>query len=109
TVHKRDCPRAISLASQMGDNIVSVDFREDLTLYPVEISIRAIDRYHLFIDLADCITNNLNLSIGSINTETVDSLVSIRITFAVHSTAELQTIINHITNIPGVDEVKRTR
>ncbi len=109
TVHKRDCQRAISLASQMGDNIVSVDFNEDMTLYPVEISIKAVDRYHLFIDLVDCITNNLNLSIGSINTETVDSIVSIRITFAVHSANELQTIIKHISRIPGVDAVKRVK
>lgn len=109
TVHKRDCQVAISLASQMGDNIVSVDFKEDRTLYPVEISIRAVDRYHLFIDLADCITNNLNLSIGSINTESEDSIVTIRITFAVHSATELQTIITHIARIPGVDEVKRVK
>ena len=107
TLHKRDCPIAVRLASQYGDSIVSVDFDSDETLYPVSIGVRAVDRYHLFVDLVDCISNRLHLAINSINTETVDSIVSITISFAVHSFDELQTIIQHITAIKGVDEVKR--
>ncbi|MDE6866387.1 MAG: hypothetical protein K2J23_03235, partial [Muribaculaceae bacterium] len=40
-------------------------------------------------------------------TDTVDSIVTCRISFGVHSYDELQRIITHITAIPGVDEVKR--
>ncbi len=43
----------------------------------------------------------------SINTETVDSIVTLKISFAVHSFSEVQTIIDHISAIEGVDEVKR--
>lgn len=107
TIHKRDCPVAISLASQYGDSIVSVDYEADETLFPVTIVIRAVDRYHMLIDLVDCITNDLNLSIGSINTSTTDSIVTVTLTFAVHSSTELQSIISHISTIEGVDEVKR--
>lgn len=106
-LHKRDCPVVIRLASQHGDNIVSVDFTDaDETLYPVTITVKAVDRYHLFIDLVDCITDTLHLAIDSINTETVDSIVTLRISFAVHSYTELQSIISHISAIPDVDEVK---
>ncbi|MDE6370294.1 MAG: HD domain-containing protein, partial [Duncaniella sp.] len=107
TLHKRDCPVAIRLASQKGDNIVSVDFVPDANLYPVTIKIRAVDRYHLLIDLVDCITNDLNLSIDSLHTVTEDALVTCSITFSVHSFTELQSIMRHISVIPGVDEVKR--
>lgn len=107
TLHKRDCPIAIRLASQKGDNIVSVDFQPDHTLYPVTINIRAVDRYHLLIDLVDCISNDLNLSIDSLNTVTEDAIVTCSITFSVHSFTELQSIMRHISIIPGVDEVKR--
>lgn len=107
TIHKRDCPIAIRLASQFGDSIVSVDFKPDDTLYPVTIVIKAVDRYHLFVDLVDCISNKLHLAMDSINTETVDSIVTLRISFAVHSFGELQTIMKHISAIDGVDEVKR--
>lgn len=107
TLHKRDCNLAIRLASQYGDQILSVDFKPDATLYPVSIVVKAVDRYHLFLDLVDCISNKLHLAMDSINTETHDSIVTIRISFAVHDFKELQTIMREISDINGVDEVKR--
>ena len=107
-LHKRDCPIVIRLASQWGDSIESVEFLPDETLYPVTIVVKAVDRYHLFIDLVDCITNRLHLTINSFNTDTVDSIVTCRISLGVHSAAELDTIIQNISSIEGVDEVKRT-
>lgn len=107
TVHKRDCPTAIRLASQLGDNIVSVDYAPDSTLYPETIVVTAVDRFHLFIDLVDCITNQLGLSMDSFNTDTHDSIVTCTIKFGVHSFSELQEIMHQIAAIPGVDTVKR--
>ncbi len=108
TVHKRNCPVAIGLASQQGDSIVSVDYKESpAMLYPVCIQILAVDRNHLLSDMIDSITNELNLSISSLTTKTVDCIVNCAITFSVHSFGELQTIIAHIAAIKGVEEVKR--
>lgn len=107
TIHKRDCPLVVRLASQFGDDIVSVDFEPDDKLYPIAIVVIAVDRYHLLVDIVDCISNKLHLAIASINTETHDSIVTLKLAFAVHSFAELQTIIQHIQEIPAVDEVKR--
>jgi len=107
SVHKRDCPVAVKQASKWGDSIVSVDFTPDATLYSQTIVVTAVDRYHLFIDLVDCITNRLKLTIESFNTSTVDSIVTCRIAFGVHSYDELQSIISDIARIKGVDEVKR--
>ena len=109
-VHKRNCPIAIGVASQKGDSIVSVDYKESpAALYPVAIQILAVDRYHLLSDMIDSITNELNLSIGSLTTNTVDCIVNCTITFSVHSFGELQTIISHIAAIDGVEEVKQVR
>lgn len=108
TIHKRDCPVAISLASSYGDNVVSVSevFKADDKLYPVTLRIRAVDRNHLFVDLVDCITNTFHLSMESFNTTTDRNIVICKIRFGVHSYAELKTIINHISGISGVDEVR---
>lgn len=107
TIHKRDCQRAISMASSYGDDVVSVDFEADETLYPVTLSVRAVDRHHLLIDLADCITNKLNLSMEAFNTKTDRGIVVCKISFRVHSYGELKEIIRNILAIEGVDEVKR--
>lgn len=108
TIHKRDCSSAICLASQKGDSIVSVNFEDDNDiLYPVSISIKAIDRYHLLSDLIDSITKNLKLSIVNMTTVTVDEIVDCTIDFSVHSVVELQDVMAHINSIEGVDEVRR--
>lgn len=107
TVHKRDCRHAISMASSYGDDVVSVDYKPDDTLYPVTLRIRAVDRSHLFVDLVDCITNTFHLSMESFNTRTDRNIVICKIRFGVHSYNELKTIITHISTIDGVDEVRR--
>jgi GTP pyrophosphokinase len=96
------------LASQRGDDIVPVDFEEDKDfLYPVRIDIRAIDRYHLLVDLIDCITNRLQLSLTHIVTKEKDEIVDCSMEFQVHSSAEMQEAIAGISQINGVDEVKQ--
>lgn len=108
TVHKRSCPKAIQLASQQGDSIVSVEYEEQPgVLYPVSIRILAVDRFHLLSDIINCITDALQLSIDALTTNTVDNIVKCSITFGVHSFGELQTIISHISAIKGVEEVNR--
>lgn len=108
TIHKRDCAVAIRLASQKGDSIVSVEFPEDRDLYyPVCLNVRAVDRYHLLIDLVACITNGMKLPIDSLNVATVDEIADCTIRFKVHSFGELQQVIAALNRIEGVDEVHR--
>ena len=83
------------------------DFNADQSLYPVTLRVRAVDRSHLFVDLVDCITNTFRLSMESFNTKTDRNIVICNIRFGVHSYTELRTIINHISTIDGVDEVRR--
>ncbi|MBD5369973.1 MAG: bifunctional (p)ppGpp synthetase/guanosine-3',5'-bis(diphosphate) 3'-pyrophosphohydrolase [Bacteroides sp.] len=106
TVHKRDCSLAIKLASQDGDSIVAVDYRPDETMYPVEIEVICIDRPHMVIDIMDCISNRLNLNLESLNTSTVDSIVSLKLRLGVHGYLELRAIMSAISAIPDVEEVK---
>ncbi len=70
------------------------------------IGVKGVDRYYLFMDIVDSITNHLKLNIYGFNTTTEDSIVTCTITFGVHSAEELQSIISHISAVEGVDEVK---
>ena len=109
TMHRRDCKAAIRLASQRGDDIVAVNFEEDKEfLYPVRVDIVAIDRYHLLVDLVDCITNRLQLSLTNIISKTEDEIVRCTLEFCVHSSMELQEVLSHISQIDGVDEVQQS-
>ncbi len=107
TIHRRDCKTAIRRASHEGDKIVAINFdSDDELLYPACLKISAIDRYHLLIDLVDCITNSLKLSMKSINSVCTDEIVNCTVEFYVHSSNELHEVISNISEINGVDEVK---
>ena len=107
-LHKRNCPTAIRMASQQGDSILAIEFKEnEHFLYPVRVQVRGVDRYHLLSDLIDCITEKLHLSINKLATETIDRIAVCTIDFAVHSANELDSAIKSISAIKGVDEVHR--
>lgn len=108
TLHKRNCPSAIRLASEQGDSIVAVNFEEDdRFLFPVRICIRGVDRHHLLSDVVACVTEKQNLSISKLVTETKDRIVETTVDFEVHSAEELQQAIDSISEINNVDEVPR--
>ena len=109
TLHRRDCKIAIRLASQRGDDIVAVNFDEDKDfLYPVRVDVVAVDRYHLLVDIIDCITNKMKLSLTHITSKTDDQIVKCTLEFKVHSSDELQEVINGISQIESVDEVQQS-
>ena len=108
TLHKRNCPNAIRMASQQGDSIVAVNFEEDAAiLYPVRIKVISVDRYHLLSDLVECITEKMHLSMTRLFTETLNRIAECTIDFAVHSMDELQAAMDMISVIKGIDEVSR--
>ena len=108
TLHKRNCLTAIRQASEYGDSIVEVNFKEnEQFLFPVRIRIRGIDRHHLLNDVVACITEQQNLSISRLVTETHDRIFETIVDFNVHSAKELQQAIDNISRIGNVDEVAR--
>lgn len=107
-IHRRSCPDVIRLASKHGDSIEPYDFPIDSTQsYPVTLKVRAIDRYHLLIDLIDQITNKLHLTIDSLTTTTADEIVDCQITFFVTCVGDLLSTTAELYKIDGVDEIQQ--
>ena len=106
SVHRRDCPEAIGLASRYGDSIVAVDYQsQPEVVYPATVTLKAVDRQHLLSDIIDSISNKLHLSINDLHTVTEDEIVTTTINFFIHDYMELRTVVSSILSIPDVDEV----
>ena len=107
TIHSRNCPEAIRMASEKGNTIVEVkDFVADPSvLYPVKVEILGIDRYHLLQDILDCIVEQHNLSMNGLVSHTKDNIATCTIDFAVHSADELNQTILAIGSFDGIEEV----
>ncbi len=106
-VHRRSCPEAIHFASKHGDLIVPIELLSDERVtYLVSVNIKAIDRYHLLMDLIDTITTKLHLSIDSLHTVTNDHIVDCTINFFVHNMDEQVEAMRSIYLVEGVDELR---
>lgn len=128
TLHRRSCPEAIRMASKFGDNVVSVDYATDpaappvtvhspayITInrtgfsYPVTLSIKAVDRPHLLMDLTSEIADGLKLNMVSLCINTQDCIVNCTTTIMMHSVQEKKSAIARIRELPGVEAVIETR
>ena len=109
TVHRRNCPEAIRIASENGQTIVAVeDFNpEPGMLYPISIKIIGVDRPYLLRDIIDSIVKDNHLSMYSLTSEMDDEIVVCSIKYSVHSADELNRAVDRIMNIPGVEEVRQ--
>lgn len=108
TVHKRNCHKAISLSAKAGDSIVSVDLQADeKKKFPVSIRVKCIDRDKLLFDLVKVISIELNLLIDGLSITVTDSIADCIFGFEVSSVDELTAVIASISQVRGVEEVKR--
>lgn len=126
-LHRRSCPEAIRMASKFGDNVVSVNYATDaaeppvvvhsptsMTInrigfsYPVTLSIKAVDRPRLLMDLTSEIADGLKLNMDSLNISTVDCIVDCTVTIMVHSVQEKNCAIARLREIAGVEAVVQT-
>lgn len=106
-IHKRNCPEAICIAAKDGESIVEVDFAATEILYATRIEIAAVNRNKLLLDLINIISHELQLSITDICSMMMDEIVKTTINLTVHSAEELSSVIFHLENIEGVEQVRR--
>lgn len=109
TIHSRNCPEAIRMASENGNSIVAIEDFEPCPdcLYPVSIDITGIDRDYLAHEILNCIVEKHHLPISNLSMVAKENIVSCHIEFSVHSGKEFKEIKTLITAIDNVEEVGR--
>ena len=109
TVHKKSCEVANSLAATLGNKIVAVKWSKHFVMsYLARISIGGIDRLGILNDITKVITQVLGINIRKIFIESHDEIFEGYIDLYVHNTNDLDTLIDNIRNIKGVEKVVRT-
>ncbi len=108
TVHKRNCGEAISLSARAGDSIVSVCLLPNERKYfPVTVMVKGIDRDKLLYDLVKVISVDLGLPIDGLAIQVKDSIADCSFGLEVHSHHELTTVMTCLSQVKGVEEVKK--
>ena len=108
-VHKKICPKAISLATVQGEKIINAKWTKHTFLsFLVRISLRGIDRMGIVNDITKYITLDLSVNIRKIHFETHDGIFDGYIDLYVYDAQDLEMIMKRIKEVKGVESVTRT-
>lgn len=107
-IHKPKCPVAIRLMSSEGNRIISVKWTiHKLVSFLARISMSGIDRVGLVNDITKIISDELNVNMRNINISVHNSIFEGTIDLYVHHTKDLNNLLMKISNIKGIENVKR--
>ena len=103
-IHKRQCPIAAKLKTSFGNRILAAQWETGKALdFPVNLYIQGIDAMGILHQVADIVTEQLNVNIRKIFIETTDGLFEGHIQLYVHDVDDVKTII---ANLQKIDEMK---
>ncbi len=107
-IHKPTCPTAIRLSSNEGNRIIAVKWAiHKLVSFLARISITGIDRIGLVNDITNIISYELKVNMTNINFRVNNGIFEGNIDLYVHHTKDLNNLILKISNLKGIESVKR--
>jgi GTP diphosphokinase / guanosine-3',5'-bis(diphosphate) 3'-diphosphatase len=107
-IHKPKCPVAIRIMSNEGNRIIAVKWAiHKLVSFLARISMTGVDRIGLVNDITNIISSELKVNMTNINISVRDGIFEGTIDLYVHHTQDLNNLILKISNVRGIDNVKR--
>jgi GTP diphosphokinase / guanosine-3',5'-bis(diphosphate) 3'-diphosphatase len=110
-IHRTNCPVGIRLMANYGYRIIEARWSQpeiqDIDPYQVGVRFTGIDRLGIIGELTSIIANKLRINIRSLNVNTVDGALEGHIIADVFDTKHLETLIDRMKNIEGIEAVTR--
>jgi GTP pyrophosphokinase len=107
-IHKPKCPVAIRIMSNEGNRIIAVKWAiHKLVSFLARISMSGIDRIGLVNEITNIISSELKVNMTNINISVKNGIFEGTIDLYVHHTKDLNNLILKISNIKGIESVKR--
>ena len=107
-IHKPRCAKAIRLMSNEGNRIISVKWAiHKLNLFKARILVNGIDRIGLINEITNIISSELKVNISGINFRVNNGIFEGTIDLFVHHTSNINNLIMKISDINGVENVRR--
>ena len=107
-VHRTDCSTAVKIMSSQGDKLVAAKWTQHKVLsYLARIQLNGWDRFGVYNSITNTITEELNISMRTINLHGHDGIFNGTIDLYVHNTSDLNNLILNLMKLRGVDSVHR--
>ncbi len=107
-VHRTDCSTAVKIMSSQGDRLVAAKWTQHKVLsYLARIQLNGWDRFGVYNSITNTITEELNISMRTINLHGHDGIFTGTIDLYVHNTNDLNNLILNLMKLRGVESVHR--
>ena len=107
-IHKIDCPEAALLKTSYGKRIYSATWNTHRVQSFVEtIELKGIDKFGVFIQVLQAITQEFHINMRSINVSSEDGIFKGTMEIYVYDKSELEDLLKAIRKIDDIKEVKR--
>ncbi len=109
TLHKENCTNIRRLVAEDPERVIDVDWHEDSErVYPVMVRVLAYDRPGLVRDVSDVVLQqDVNMSAASAETSKKNNVAVVTATLEISSVRQLANILNRLSQLPNVFEVRR--
>ena len=99
----------LALPEERRQRLIEVEWGQGAkSVYPVEVSLSAFQRTGLMQDISTILANqHINLLTINSSTNRAEQMVHSKLTIEIHSVDELVVIIDKLSQVPNVQEVKR--
>lgn len=108
-IHRTSCPRAISLMSSFGSRIIRAKWGEQdsSVTFLAAIKVTGLDKQGMLNDLIKIISLRMKLNIRKVTIESEEGLFEGLFKIYVHSTKQLEQLIDELETLPHVHKAVR--
>ncbi len=108
-IHRRDCPVANKLKASYGKRILDAEWAMlHRQLFTITITLEGIDRKGILHDVAEILSDQLDIDIRSININTNQGIFNGTVQLRIHDRKEAQDIAAKLKKVTGVKETSIT-
>jgi GTP diphosphokinase / guanosine-3',5'-bis(diphosphate) 3'-diphosphatase len=107
-IHKSRCPHAVKLVSAHANLLIQAKWSTYKILsFLARVAIRGVDRFGMYNQITTIISKELNVNIRAINLASHDGIFEGTMDLYVHNAKDLNTLLDKLVNIKGVEQVSR--
>jgi GTP pyrophosphokinase len=107
-IHKRNCPEALKIMSQQGDNIITAEWTKFKRLsYLSRIKLSGFDRVGVVNEITTIISKQSDINMRTVHFDTHDGIFEGDLYLYIHSLQDLNELISRLMKIKGIDTVER--
>ncbi len=107
-IHKRNCPEALKIMSQQGDDIIAAEWTKFKKLsYLCRIKLSGFDRIGVVNEITNIISKQSNINMRTVHFDSHDGIFEGDLYLYIHSVEDLNDLISRLMKIKGMDTVER--